>query len=55
MILITTRAEAVTFSNSLSDTYENMTFHGPNWTVIWHKTKKDLLRYMKKKDIFGLM
>lgn len=47
---MTTRAEAFAFCNSLADTYENMPFHDPNWTVIRHKANKKVFAWIYVKE-----
>lgn len=45
-----TRAEAIAFCISLADTYKDMPFHDPNWTVIRHKANKKVFAWIYEKD-----
>lgn len=47
-----TRKEAVTFCIKLQETYEDMPFHDPNWTVIRHKENRKVFAWIYEKDGF---
>lgn len=46
---MTTREEAITFCSKLPETYEDMPFHDPNWTVIRHKANKKIFAWIYEK------
>lgn len=47
---MTTRADAIAFCKTLPDTYEDMPFHDPNWTVIRNKANKKVFAWIYEKD-----
>lgn len=49
---MTTRTDAIAFCNTLPDTYEDMPFHDPNWTLIRHNGNKKVFAWIYEKDGF---
>lgn len=45
-----TMEEAVSFCLTLTNVYEDMPFHDPNWVVIRHKTSRKVFAWIFEKD-----